>query len=81
MIKTKAASSDKNQAHEHEFQAVNGKRLLFCFDEPELTGDAGLLALAEFEKGIGLFGKLDVQSVIVLVLRSACARISDRVLS
>ena len=58
MIKPKAASSSKDQAPEPEFQAINGKRLLFCFDEPELTGEAGLLALAEFEKGLGLFDKL-----------------------
>jgi hypothetical protein len=41
-----------------EFQAINGKRVSLAFDEPELTSDAGLLAVSQFEKEMGLIERL-----------------------
>lgn len=43
---------------ELEFQAINGKRLSVSFDEPEMTSDAGLLAVSQFEKEMGLIQRL-----------------------
>ncbi len=43
---------------ELEFQAINGKRLSVSFDEPEITSDAGLLAVSQFEKEMGLIKRL-----------------------
>ena len=43
---------------ELELQGVNGKRVSMVFDEPELTSDAGIVAVSHFEKGMGLIKKL-----------------------
>jgi len=56
--KTKTTSSKEIAGQELEFQAVNGKRVFIEFDEPEMTCQAGLLALAQFEEGMGLFNSL-----------------------
>ncbi len=57
---TKAESPPvKNRdAKELEFQGLNGKKVSIVFDEPELTSDAGLLAIGEFEKSLGWIEKL-----------------------
>lgn len=58
MSKPKTTSSTYLQDQQVEFQAINGKRVFVQFDEPELTCEAGLLALAQFEKGSGLLDSL-----------------------
>lgn len=58
MHKPKTTPSKETAGQELEFQAVNGKRVFVEFDEPEMTCEAGLLALAQFEKGMGLFDSL-----------------------
>lgn len=46
-------------ASELEWQAINGKAVTLVFDEPELTSDAGLLAVGAFEKRtMGLIERL-----------------------
>ena len=37
----------KNNTEQLEFTEVNGKRLLVCFDEPELSSDGGALVVRE----------------------------------
>ena len=55
---TKTPSKIDDPYNQIEFQGINGKRMLFSFDEPELSSDAGLLAVSEFEKTVGLFDRL-----------------------
>ena len=55
---TKNPPEKNAEAKELEFQGINGKKVSMVFDEPELTSDAGLLAIAEFEKPLGYIEKL-----------------------
>ena len=41
-----------------KYQGGGGKGLEIVFDEPELTSDAGLLAVGEYEKDLGIINKL-----------------------
>lgn len=50
---------EKFVVRELELQAINGKAVSLVFDEPELTSDAGLLAVGAFEKQtMGLIERL-----------------------
>ena len=50
---------EKNgEAKELDFQGLKGKKVSIVFDEPELTSDAGLLAIAQLEKSLGWIEKL-----------------------
>ena len=56
--KTESPPVKNRDAKELEFQGLNGKKVSIVFDEPELTSDAGLLAIGEFEKSLGWIEKL-----------------------
>ena len=58
MKENKYTPETKSFTKELEFQGINGKSLGIIFDEPELTSDAGLLPLAEHEKGLHLFSRI-----------------------
>lgn len=49
--------SEKN-GERLEFRDAGGRRLGIVFDESELSSEAGLLAVGEFEKGLGIINKL-----------------------
>ena len=56
--KTESPPVKNREAKELEFQGLKGKKVSIVFDEPELTSDAGLLAIAELEKSLGWIEKL-----------------------
>ena len=56
--KTESPPVKNREAKELEFQGLKGKKVSIVFDEPELTSDAGFLAIAELEKSLGWIEKL-----------------------